>query len=61
MISTLHDLKIWAKPLATGQLLSAATQKERLSFVDTGLLYLGKPWGYGWGWQTGGGLSVIPA
>ncbi|MFL5693913.1 MAG: serine hydrolase domain-containing protein [Ktedonobacteraceae bacterium] len=32
-ISTLHDLKIWAKALATGQLLSASTQKERLSWV----------------------------
>ncbi len=32
-ISTLHDLKIWAKTLASGQLLSAATQKERLSWV----------------------------
>jgi D-alanyl-D-alanine carboxypeptidase len=48
-ISTLHDLKIWAKALATGQLLSAATQKERLSFVNTGLFWLGKPWGYGLG------------
>ncbi len=32
-ISTLHNLKIWARTLATGQLLSAATQKERLSWV----------------------------
>jgi D-alanyl-D-alanine carboxypeptidase len=48
-ISTLHDLKIWAKALATGQLLSAATQKERLSFVNTGLSWLEKPWGYGLG------------
>ena len=48
-ISTLHDLKIWAKALATGQLLSAATQKERLSWVNTGLFWLGKPWGYGLG------------
>jgi D-alanyl-D-alanine carboxypeptidase len=48
-ISTLHDLKIWAKALATGQLLSAATQKERLTWVNTGALYLGKPWLYGLG------------
>jgi len=33
VISTLHDLKIWARALATGQLLSAATQKERLNWV----------------------------
>jgi D-alanyl-D-alanine carboxypeptidase len=32
-ISTLHDLKIWAKALATGQLLSKATHKEQLSFT----------------------------
>jgi D-alanyl-D-alanine carboxypeptidase len=36
MLSTLHDLKIWAKALATGRLLSAATQKERLSWIPTG-------------------------
>ena len=33
MISTVHDLQIWAKALATGKLLSAATQKERLSWL----------------------------
>ncbi len=32
-ISTLHDLKIWAKALATGELLSAKTQQERLQLV----------------------------
>jgi D-alanyl-D-alanine carboxypeptidase len=35
-ISTLHDLKIWAKALATGTLLRAATQKERLSWIPIG-------------------------
>jgi D-alanyl-D-alanine carboxypeptidase len=49
MISTLHDLKLWAKALATGQFFSAATQKERLSWVNTGLFWFGKPWGYGLG------------
>lgn len=34
-ISTLHDLQIWAKALATGQLLSAATHKEQLSWTPT--------------------------
>jgi D-alanyl-D-alanine carboxypeptidase len=33
VISTLHDLKIWTRALATGQLLSAATQRERLSWI----------------------------
>jgi CubicO group peptidase (beta-lactamase class C family) len=35
-ISTLHDLQIWARALATGQLLSAGMQKERLTWVVTG-------------------------
>lgn len=33
VISTEHDLKIWAKALATWHLLSAAMQHERLSFT----------------------------
>jgi D-alanyl-D-alanine carboxypeptidase len=33
-ISTVNDLKIWAKADATGQLLSPQTQKERLSWVS---------------------------
>jgi hypothetical protein len=33
MISTLHDLQIWAKALATGRLLSAASQKQRLTWA----------------------------
>jgi D-alanyl-D-alanine carboxypeptidase len=32
-ISTLHDLQIWAKALATGQLLSTAMHKEQLSLT----------------------------
>jgi D-alanyl-D-alanine carboxypeptidase len=32
-ISTVHDLKIWAKALATGKLLSAAAHQEQLSFT----------------------------
>jgi D-alanyl-D-alanine carboxypeptidase len=43
-ISTLHDLKVWAKALATGRLLSAATHKEQLSFLN-----LAKGFGYGLG------------
>jgi D-alanyl-D-alanine carboxypeptidase len=32
-VSTLPDLRIWAKALATGKLLSPAMQKERLTWV----------------------------
>lgn len=32
-ISTLHDLTIWAKALATGTLLNPATQRERLTWM----------------------------
>jgi D-alanyl-D-alanine carboxypeptidase len=55
VISTLHDLKLWAKALATGRLLSAATQKERLSWVNVGT-WLGKPWLYGLGVIDFGGF-----
>jgi D-alanyl-D-alanine carboxypeptidase len=34
MISNLGDLEVWAEALATGELLSSATQEERLTFVD---------------------------
>ncbi|MDH6130770.1 D-alanyl-D-alanine carboxypeptidase [Kitasatospora sp. MAA4] len=37
MISDLHDLKHWAKDLATGTLLSPATQAERLNVLPTGI------------------------
>jgi D-alanyl-D-alanine carboxypeptidase len=36
-ISTLHDLRIWAKALATGTLLSPAMQQQRLTWIATGL------------------------
>jgi D-alanyl-D-alanine carboxypeptidase len=49
-ISTLEDLKIWAKELATGStLLSEEIQKERLSFTPA------RPYGLGVG-QIFGGL-----
>jgi D-alanyl-D-alanine carboxypeptidase len=54
-ISTLHDLQIWAKALATGQLLSAATQQQRLSWVTLGT-WLGKPFRYGLGVVDYGGF-----
>jgi D-alanyl-D-alanine carboxypeptidase len=38
MISTLHDLRIWAKSVATGSLLSRPTQRQRDDFLPaTGL------------------------
>ncbi|MFD0306976.1 serine hydrolase domain-containing protein [Streptomyces sp. NPDC127119] len=37
MISNLHDLRIWAKSVATGQLLSPETQKQRLNTLPTGI------------------------
>ena len=37
MISTLPDLRRWAKGLATGALLKASTQTERLKPIDTKL------------------------
>jgi D-alanyl-D-alanine carboxypeptidase len=36
MISTLADLEVWARALATGELLSPALQARRLSFVPIG-------------------------
>jgi D-alanyl-D-alanine carboxypeptidase len=36
-ISTLGDLKIWIKALATGTLISPTLQKERLTFVPFGV------------------------
>ncbi len=33
VISTLHDVNIWAKALATGTLLSPASQRERLTWT----------------------------
>ncbi len=37
MISNLHDLRHWAKSVATGQLLSPETQKQRLRTLPTGI------------------------
>jgi D-alanyl-D-alanine carboxypeptidase len=37
MISTLHDLRVWARVLATGTLLTRETQRQRLQFVDAHL------------------------
>lgn len=33
-ISTLQDLRVWVKALATGELLSPETQRERLTYVS---------------------------
>jgi D-alanyl-D-alanine carboxypeptidase len=50
-ISTVHDLKIWAKALATGQLLSAKTQQVRLEWVPQS-----SPFRYGLGMMNGVGF-----
>lgn len=36
MISNLYDLRIWAKALAEGDLLSETTQQERLNWISIG-------------------------
>lgn len=56
-ISTLHDMKIWAKALATGTLLRAAIQKERLTWVTIiGGTWAGHVAGYGLGIADFGGV-----
>ena len=55
-ISTAHDLTIWARALATGQLVSPALQKERLQWIDTGASWLGKNGRYGLGIGDFGGV-----
>jgi D-alanyl-D-alanine carboxypeptidase len=45
MVSTLGDLHRWARAVATGKLLSRATQKQRLRFHATGT----RGFGYGLG------------
>jgi D-alanyl-D-alanine carboxypeptidase len=45
MVSTLGDLRVWARAVATGKLLSRATQKQRLRFLATGT----RSFGYGLG------------
>jgi D-alanyl-D-alanine carboxypeptidase len=54
MISTVHDLQVWARDLATGKLLSPATQSERERFQlapsegDGSLYGLGLEYQNGW-------------
>ncbi|MCK8438223.1 beta-lactamase family protein [Streptomyces sp. D2-8] len=45
MISDLHDLRRWAKVVATGELLSPETQAQRLRMLPTG--YPGTDYGLG--------------
>ncbi|MEU5956661.1 serine hydrolase domain-containing protein [Streptomyces sp. NPDC047525] len=45
MISNMHDLRRWAKIVATGELLSPETQKQRLRTLPTG--YPGTSYGLG--------------
>ena len=54
MISTLEDLRTWAKALATGGLLKPATHAEQMKFgtINAKPLYVG----YGLGIRNFGGL-----
>ncbi len=53
MISTLQDMRIWAPALATGELLTAQMQQQRLQFVDRD--GAPAPRGYGLGLFSAGG------
>jgi D-alanyl-D-alanine carboxypeptidase len=53
MISTLRDLKVWAKALAVGTLLTPETQAQRLAFLPVAP---GAPIGYGLHVNNVGGL-----
>lgn len=59
MVSNLHDLKIWAQALGTGELLSKKSFKERLEWADvspnTALRHYGLGIGFddGWLFHTG--------
>ena len=68
MVSDLEDLRVWAKALATGELLSEEMQEERLTWVDVpgaetlemkyglGILSMGGMLGHDgmlWGYNTG--------
>ncbi|HEY7061499.1 MAG TPA: serine hydrolase domain-containing protein [Chloroflexota bacterium] len=65
MVSTLDDLRIWARDLATGTLLSPATQREREKFLPAedegqGVVYgLGMTDNNGWRGHDGNVLSQI--
>jgi D-alanyl-D-alanine carboxypeptidase len=41
MISTLDDLRRWARDVATGKLLTPASQRQRLRFRPTGVRHVG--------------------
>jgi D-alanyl-D-alanine carboxypeptidase len=65
IISTVGDLEVWAKALATGALLSQTTQQQRLQYVPTGIVFgplpgtaasAGVPVQYGLGISSWGGL-----
>ena len=51
MISTLGDLRRWARDVATGKLLTAASQRQRLRFHATGV----RDVGYGLALNNGNG------
>ncbi|MFL5830066.1 MAG: serine hydrolase domain-containing protein [Solirubrobacteraceae bacterium] len=65
VVSTLHDLQIWAKALGTGELLTRRMQRLRLKLVQTGVGFTGLqnfgqptalPVQYGLGIANSGGM-----
>jgi D-alanyl-D-alanine carboxypeptidase len=65
IVSTLHDLRIWARALGTGALLRPRTQRERVHLFPSGFGLLALPGygittalfgGYGLGIATAGGM-----
>lgn len=65
VVSTVHDLQVWARALATGALLTPRLQRLRLQLVQTGLEFsplvdtsptIGLPVQYGLGIADAGGM-----
>jgi D-alanyl-D-alanine carboxypeptidase len=65
IVSTLHDLQVWARALGTGELLTPAMQRLRLQLVQTNITFaplvgtsptIGLPVQYGLGIADAGGM-----
>ncbi len=65
VVSTLHDLRVWARALGTGRLLSPGMQRLRLQLLQTGIQFsplagtsatIGLPVQYGLGIADAGGM-----
>ena len=49
IVSSVRDLRVWVRALATGRLLDRKIQEERLQFIDLSPFEPGSPWSYGLG------------